>query len=277
VLQEVNRIVVDMLSDYLFTADESAAGILLREGVSGEKIHFVGSLVVDTLLGHRERIADSSILADLQLIDGPMIRPFALLAFQHLSRDHGLSRLSQLQLAFSEIARRMRVVFPASATVSKLIHEADLGDHFIDHFLDGPEPWDARMRIRLIPPLGYFDFVRLIGAAKVVLTDSRSVLEESRVLGVPCITLAGDASERFSPEAAASPLVGADPERIMDAFARATQGAFSRPVLPSGRDGHAARRIVNVLLNDFVSGEPHQSRPEASPKASPVSFHRHLT
>jgi len=253
-LQEVNRVVVDMLSDYLFTNEESASGNLLQEGVSREKIHFVGSIVVDTLLSHRTRVEDSSILSDLQLFKGSSVRPFALLALQHLSDHRGMRRLSQLQLAFSEIARHMPVVFPASPAVSKLIHEADLGDHFIDHFVDGPEPWDERVRIRLAPPLGYFDFVRLAAAAKVVLTDSHSVQEESRVLGVPCIVLSSHSSRPVSMEAGAGILVGANPESILDAFAKATQGQSWHPELPRGWDGHAARRIVNVLCNDFASG-----------------------
>jgi UDP-N-acetylglucosamine 2-epimerase (non-hydrolysing) len=255
-LQEVNRIVVDMLSDYLFTTEESSTGNLLQEGVSREKIHFVGSIVVDTLLSHRERIEDSSILGDLQLFNGSSVRPFALLAMQHLPDHHGIGRLSELQLAFSEMARHMPVVFPASPAVSKLIHEADLGDHFIDHFLDGPEPWDERVRIRLVPPLGYLDFVRLAGAAKVVLTDSHSVQEESRVLGVPCIVLSGHASRPICTESGPNVLVDSNPDRILEEFAKATRGASSRPELPRGWDGHAARRIVNVLWNDFASSAP---------------------
>jgi UDP-N-acetylglucosamine 2-epimerase (non-hydrolysing) len=270
VLQEVNRIVIDMLSDYLFTSDESAAGILAGEGMSGEKIHFVGSIAVDTLLRHRERVADSSILSDLQLVDGSMIRPFALLALQQLSDDSGPSRLSQLQSVFSAIARRMPVVFPANAAILKFIHEADLGDYFIDHCLDGPEASDERARIRLVPPLGYFDFVRLAGSAKVVLTDSRSVQEESRVLGVPCIALSGYLSGRVSTEAEAQPPVGVDPKRILDAFDQATRGG-ARLELPSGWDGQAARRLVDVLVNDCASRGSRQWRLEETSRSS-LSF-----
>jgi UDP-N-acetylglucosamine 2-epimerase (non-hydrolysing) len=255
-LPEVNRVVVDMLSDYLFVAEESAAGNLLQEGIAREKVHFVGSIVVDTLLSHRARLEDSSILDDLQLLNGSSIRPFALLALQHLSDPNGTDRLSGLQLAFSEIARQMPVVFPASPAVAKLIHEADLGDYFIDHFLDGPEPWDERVRIRIIPPLGYLDFVRLAGAAKVVLTDSHSVQAESRVLGVPCIALSGEACRPICAENGATVPLASNPKSVLEAFAKATEGAPSRPALPRGWDGHAARRIVNILWNDFESRGP---------------------
>ncbi|HEY7554498.1 MAG TPA: UDP-N-acetylglucosamine 2-epimerase [Candidatus Binatia bacterium] len=267
--QEVNRTVVDSLSDYLFISEENANRNLLREGVSPDKIHFVGSVVIDTLLRHRERVADSSILNDLQLSDGSSVRPFALLSLQHLSDAGGKGKLSQLQTAFSKIAQRMPVVFPASAAALKLIHEADMGDYFIDHFRDGPEPWDARVRIRLIPPLGYFDFVRLMSAAKVVLTDSRSVGEETGVLGVPCITLSEHTFKPVTPGGGVNALAETNPERILDAFVKAIRGTFSPPALPRGWDGRAAERIVDTLWNDFASGEPCKRPLEA--KSKPVS------
>jgi UDP-N-acetylglucosamine 2-epimerase (non-hydrolysing) len=264
--QEVNCAIVDLLSDYLFTTEERANRNLLQEGVSQDKIHFVGSIAIDTLLRHRARVADSSILSDLQLSNGSSIRPFALLSLQHLSDTAGKGKLSQLQRAFSQIAQHMPVVFPASPAVTKSIHEADLGDYFIDHFLDGPEPWDARVRIRLIPPLGYFDFVRLMTAAKVVLADSRGVREESGVLGVPCITLSDHNSRPVTLEGGANVVAEIDPERIVEEFAKAMQGTFSRPALPWGWDGRAAERIVDILWKDLASGQPGKRPREAEAK-----------
>lgn len=254
--QEANCAIVDLLSDYLFTTEESANRNLLLEGVSRDKIHFVGSIAIDTLLRHRARVADSSILGDLQLSNGSSIGPFALLSLQHLSDTAGKGKLSRLQRAFSQIAQHMPVVFPASSAVLKSIHEADLGDYFIDHFLDGPEPWDARVRIRLIPPLGYFDFVRLMAAAKVVLADSRGVREECGILGVPCITLPNHDSRPMILEGGVNDAAEIDPERIVNEFAKAIKGTFSRPALPWGWDGRAAERIVNILWKDLASGQP---------------------
>jgi UDP-N-acetylglucosamine 2-epimerase (non-hydrolysing) len=272
--QGVNCAIVDLLSDYLFTTEERANRNLRQEGVSQDKIHFVGSLAIDTLLRHRARVADSSILSDLQLIDGLSVRPFALLSLQHLADSAGKGKLSRLQRAFSQIAQHMPVVFPASPAVMKNIHEADLGDYFIDHFLDGPEPWDARVRIRLIPSLGYFDFVRLITAAKVVLADSRGVREESGVLGVPCITLSGHNSTPATLEGEADVVAEIDPERIVNDFTSAIQGMFSRPALPRGWDGRAAERIVDILWKDLASGQPgkHPREAKAKPLVSLISM-----
>jgi UDP-N-acetylglucosamine 2-epimerase (non-hydrolysing) len=250
VLPEVNRVVTDMLADYLFTMEEQATENLLQEGVPREKIHFVGSIVADALLNHRSAVADSTIITDLQLINGTSVRPFALLALQHFSEGRGIGLLSQLQMALSEIARHMLVVFPANPAVCKLIQQADLGDHFIDHFLDGPELWDDRVRIRLIPSLGYFDFVRLAAAAKVVLTDSLTVEEESRLLGVPCI-LIGEPFRLATGESRASETVAIEPRAMISAFLKATRVESLRQESPPGCDGHAARRIVNLLWDEF--------------------------
>ena len=253
---KIKRIVVDLLSDYLFTTEEGAEGVLLQEGVAREKIHFAGSLVVDTLLRHRARVADAPILQELQLDNESGVKPFALLALRHLSNPRCKGYLPRLQQAFSWISQRMPVVFPASAAAVQRIQEADLGDYFIDHFQDGPDPWDARVRIRLIPPLGYFDFVGLMAAAKVVLTDSCGVEEECKVLGVPCVALTKAAQP-------ATPGDGAniDPALIVGALIKAIEETFSRPVLPRGWDGRAAARIVEILNRDFGSSAASSAPP----------------
>jgi UDP-N-acetylglucosamine 2-epimerase (non-hydrolysing) len=210
---------------------------------------------------------DSSILNDLHLSDGSGIRPFALLTLQHLSDADDKDKLSRMLRAFSAIAQQMRVVFPARPAALKAIKVADMADYFVDHFLDGPEPWDARVRIRLIPPLGYLDFVRLMSAAKVVLTDSSGVQEETRILGVPCITMADHTSRPVTLEVGANVLAGTDPERIMGAFSKAVQGNFSLPEPPRGWDGRAAHRIVNILWNDFAPAEAREKPPRIIPKS----------
>jgi UDP-N-acetylglucosamine 2-epimerase (non-hydrolysing) len=265
--QEVNTIVADLLSDYLFTTEESANRNLLQEGVPQSKIHFVGSVAIDTLLRQRPWRMDSSILNDLQLSDGSGTRPFALLTLQHLSDADDKVKLSQMLRAFSEIAQQMRVVFPARPAALKAIKVADMADYFVDHFLDGPESWDARVRIRLIPPLGYLDFVRLMSAAKVVLTDSSGVQEETRMLGVPCITMADHTSRRVTLEDGANVLAGTDPERIIGAFFKAVQGNLSLPEPPRGWDGRAAHRIVSILWNDFAPAETRDNPPTIMPKS----------
>ncbi|MDH3445386.1 MAG: UDP-N-acetyl glucosamine 2-epimerase [Deltaproteobacteria bacterium] len=260
--REVTRVVVDLLSDYLFTTEERFNRNLLQESVSPDHIHFVGSVLIDTLFRHRALLDRSSILNDLQLINGSCIKPFALLSLQHLCAAGDKNKLPELQRAFSEIARRMPVIFPASPSVSKRIQEENMAEYFIDHFLDGPEPWDARVRIRLIPQLGYLDFVRLMAAAKVVFTDSSGVQEETRALDVPCITLVNNASRPVTIADGVNNMVaGTDSERILEAFFKSTQEQSVRPELPKMWDGRASERIIDTLWNDFIIGEAWNSLP----------------
>jgi UDP-N-acetylglucosamine 2-epimerase (non-hydrolysing) len=153
--------------------------------------------------------------------------------------------------AFLEISQRMPVIFPAHPRTLKRIQDEDLGDYFVDHFVQGPEPWDSRVRIRLVSPLGYLDFLHLMSEAKVVLTDSGGVQEETTILGVPCITLRDRTERPVTLEYGTNVLVGSNPKRILREF----NGVFRRgeKLNPSPRywDGNAAKRIIKVLVDDF--------------------------
>jgi UDP-N-acetylglucosamine 2-epimerase (non-hydrolysing) len=113
--------------------------------------------------------------------------------------------------------------FPAHPRTLKRIQDEDLGDYFVDHFVQGPEPWDSRVRIRLVPPLSYFDFLHLMSEARVVLTDSGGIQEETTILGVPCITLRDRTERPVTLEHGTNVLVGSDPEKIIGAFNRVSR------------------------------------------------------
>jgi UDP-N-acetylglucosamine 2-epimerase (non-hydrolysing) len=246
--REVNGIVVDILADYLFTSQENANLNLLRKGVAPGKVYFVGSLSVDTLLRYRARAMESCILNDLQLTRGSDIKPFALLTLQHLSGAEGVAQLTCLRSTLSEIAQHLHLIFPASPAALQCIHEAHLEDFFVDHALEGPEPWDARVRIRLIPLLGYLDFVRLMAAAKGVLTDSQSIQEEAEVLGVPSIAVPNYDPGYGMPEERANALTATD---VLEASRRGLSQKVLRSGSPQGGGG-AGRRVVEILLRDFA-------------------------
>ena len=248
----VNRVVVGLLADYLFTSEESASVNFFHEDVAWKKIHRVGSLDIDTLVSQRARAMCSSILTDLQLTSGSDIKPFVLLTLQNLSGDRGVAKLYRLQGTFSEIARHMPMVFPATPAALRCISQASLDDYFVDHFLDGPEPWDARVRIRLIPPLGYLDFIKLMGSARVVLTDCRAIEEQATVLGVPCIALADGGPGWVTFEEPANVVVGSDSKHIPSTFYSAADKGLSPCGSARGSDGRAAQRIIAILLEDFV-------------------------
>ena len=223
--EEINRIVTDSISDYLFTTEKSANHNLKREGVPENKIHFVGNVMIDTLLRHRAKAKESTILNDLQLHEIGKIKPFAILTLHRPANVDDSETFSRMLDSFLDLSRHMPIIFPAHPRTLKQIQEADLGDYFVDHFLEGPEPWDSRVRIRLVPPLGYLDFLHLMSHAKVVLTDSGGIQEETTILGVPCITLRENTERPVTLTHGTNVLVGADPQKIIAEFSRVLEGA----------------------------------------------------
>ena len=248
--EEVNRIVTDALSDVLFTTEESANENLKREGVQAEKIHFVGNVMIDTLLRYRSKAKESTILKDLQLFDKDHAKPYAILTLHRPANVDDRETLIKMLDAFLQISRDMPLVFPVHPRTLKQIQEADLGDYFVDHFIDRPEPWDSRVRIRLLPPLGYLDFLKLMSLAQVVLTDSGGIQEETTILGVPCITLRDKTERPVTLTRGTNVLVGSDCKKIIEEFTRVVRGQREIPSAPQLWDGHAARRIIRILIEE---------------------------
>ena len=207
--------------------------------------------MIDTLLRHRSKAQESTILQDLQLADRQGVKPYAILTLHKPTNVDDKQVFSHMLEVFLEISQRMPIIFSAHPRTLKRIQDEDLGDYFVDHFVQGPEPWDSRVRIRLVPPLGYLDFLHLMSEAKVVLTDSGGVQEETTILGVPCITLRDRTERPVTLEYGTNVLVGSNPKRILREF----NGVFRRgeKLNPSPRywDGNAAKRIIKVLVDDF--------------------------
>ena len=253
--EEINGIVTDSISDYLFTTEESANRNLLRQGVPEARVFFVGNVLIDTLLRHHSRARESIILQDLQLADGAGVKPYAILTLHRAANIDDRRVLSQLLDASLEISKRMPVIFPAHPQTFKRIQDKDLSDYFVDHFVQKPERWDARVRIRLVPQLGYLDFLRLMSEARVVLTDSAGIQDETTMLGVPCITLQDRTERTVTLEQGTNVLAGANPEKIISEFKRVYRNRRrSNQSPPRYWDGKAANRVIKVLLDDFCPG-----------------------
>ena len=249
--EEINRIVTDSISDYLFTTEESANQNLSREGIPEDRIFFVGNVMIDTLLRHRSKAQESTILQDLQLVDGREVKPYAILTLHRPANVDDKRVFCHMLDSFLDISRRIPVIFPAHPRTLKRIQDEDLGDYFVDHFVQGPEPWDSRVRIRLVPPLGYLDFLNLMSEARIVLTDSGGIQEETTILGIPCITLRDRTERPVTLEHGTNVLVGSDPEKILREFDRVYLNEQRPNRSPHYWDGNAAKRIIKVLVDDF--------------------------
>lgn len=230
--EEINRIVTDALSDLLFTTCEEADRNLEREGVAKHKIFFVGNVMIDTLLRHVEQAKRSTVRDRLGLRE----EPYALVTLHRPSNVDDPAALREILSAFANLERQLTIVFPVHPRTRK-------------QFTDlGLEPALAKMaRLRLIEPLGYLDFLHLMVHAKLVLTDSGGIQEETTVLQVPCLTLRENTERGVTITHGTNQLVGMKAQAIIAAAGRALTEQRKERRVPPLWDGHAAERIVEIL------------------------------
>jgi len=236
--EEINRVLTDQITDLFFITERSATENLMREGIASEKIHFVGNVMIDTLLAHVQRsVLPATTLAGVAGAERILSskQGFALLTLHRPSNVDDAVVLRQLVETISKIAAKVPVVFPVHPRTAKHLETFGLRE-----LLD-------QAGVVLLPALGYLELLGLMSKARLVLTDSGGIQEETTALGVPCITLRENTERPITVEHGTNTLVGADPQRIMAAFEDflATGGKAGR--VPELWDGHAAERIVDVL------------------------------
>ena len=231
--EEVNRVVTDALSDLLFVTEPSGVTNLQREGVGAEKVHFVGNVMIDTLLRFKARSAESDILDKLSLESGKA----AVLTLHRPANVDDPVVFGRILDAVEHVQSTMPVVFPMHPRTRARLAESPVGKRM--NSLSG---------LKVIPPLGYLDFLHLLSEAACVLTDSGGIQEETTILGVPCLTLRENTERPITIDEGTNRLVGSDPAAIIEAF----QDAVSKPVeakRPHLWDGRAAERIVDIILS----------------------------
>jgi len=219
--EEINRIVTDSLADVLFTTSRDADENLKREGVNPAKIFFVGNVMIDTLLKHREKA----------LALGKKNDEYALVTLHRPSNVDNPKVFGEILEALREIAREMTVIFPIHPRSAKRI--ADFG------FETG--------NIRVTTPFAYLEFLNLTSQAKIVLTDSGGLQEETTILGIPCLTLRENTERPVTITHGTNIMTGPDRLRIIDGFRQVLGGTWKPCGPPELWDGHAAERIINVI------------------------------
>jgi UDP-N-acetylglucosamine 2-epimerase (non-hydrolysing) len=230
--EEINRVLTDAISDLLFCTEQSGVDNLRREGVADEKVHLVGNVMIDTLLRHLERAEASRVLDDL----GLPARGYAVLTLHRPSNVDDPAVLAKLLDVIEVVAGDQPLVFPVHPRTRAKLGQFGLSPRI-----------DALPALRLVDPVGYLDFLKLMANARVVLTDSGGIQEETTILGVPCLTLRENTERPVTCEIGTNRLVGQRPERILAAYrdVMAAEGATGeRPPL---WDGRAAGRILAVL------------------------------
>lgn len=233
--EEINRLCTDSISDHLFTTDRLADDNLRKEGVPEHKIHFAGNVMIDTLLSFRQQAAELAFHKKLGLEE----RGYATLTLHRPSNVDNQGTFKRILGALARVSEEVPLIFPAHPRTRSAIMKFGLGDYF------------SSGRIRMIDPLGYLEFLSLNSHARMVLTDSGGIQEETTILGVPCITLRENTERPITLTEGTNTLVGSDPEAIIAAFSRANAATDYASAIPEKWDGKAAERIVDTLADQY--------------------------
>ena len=235
--EEINRLCTDILCDYLFTTDHFANENLAKEGIPAERVFFVGNVMIDALIRHKERAMKLGVMQKLAL----RREGYATLTLHRPSNVDDKFTLRGIFEALQEIAQDIPIIFPIHPRTRKMSEQFGL-----QHFFTTDETIRG---IRIIEPLGYLEFLHLTMNARMVLTDSGGLQEETTALGIPCITLRYNTERPITCEVGTNVLVGNDRQRILQAAKDVFQGRVLPRNIPDLWDGHAAARIVGVLVS----------------------------
>lgn len=230
--EEINRVLTDAISDFLFTTEESANRNLAREGIPANRVFFVGNVMIDTLLEQADRTAALRVWETLGLKE----RAYAVLTLHRPSNVDDPKSLTTLVETLRRVGTKIPVVFPAHPRTVNRLHDFGLRETIRDD--DG---------LWLRSPMGYLEFLSLMSRARLVLTDSGGIQEETTILGIPCLTLRENTERPATVTQGTNTLVGTDSQKILDAIERILAGGVKPAGVPELWDGKAAQRIVQVL------------------------------
>ncbi len=224
--EEINRIVTDHISDLLFTSEPDGDQHLLAEGIAAEKIHFVGNCMIDSLRAHQEKALARAPWTSFGLEPGG----YGLVTLHRPASVDDPATLEELRQALCEISARLPLIFPVHPRTRQRIQSSG-------------QDWQS---IQLVEPLGYLDFLGLMSKARLVLTDSGGIQEETTALGVPCVTLRDNTERPITIEVGTNRLAGTQRDQILRATTEALES--DKPGrLPDLWDGHAAQRILDIV------------------------------
>jgi UDP-N-acetylglucosamine 2-epimerase (non-hydrolysing) len=236
--EEVNRVLTDQISDLLFTTERGALDNLIREGIDPERVHFVGNVMIDTLHHNLGRAVSAEAVAERFGLDGVMARSGAAYGVVTLHRPSNVDDpavFRRLWSTLTEISEDLELVFPIHPRTRDRLEAIK------------PGGGDGVARLHLLPPLGYLEMLGLVRSAKLVLTDSGGVQEETTALGVPCITLRENTERPITVHEGTNTVVGSDPERIREVVNAVLETGGKAGRVPELWDGKAAIRIRDVI------------------------------
>ena len=231
--EEINRILTDAISDYLFTTEESANKNLRKEGIPDEKIFFVGNVMIDALVYCLKKFRTED-----PPFSGIEKKSYAVITLHRPSNVDNPIILSNLLDIFIEISKRIRIIFPVHPRTYENIKNFGL--------LNKLKTLNKNNIVS--KPIGYIEMIRLTRNAKLVITDSGGLQEETTYLGIPCITVRNNTERPSTVEIGTNVIAGTDRDTIMGYFEDILAGRFKKGAIPPLWDGNAAERILNILI-----------------------------
>ena len=241
--EEINRILTDQISDLLFVTEESALRNLQAEGIPRQRAHFVGNTMIDSLRQFESRADLSPALQELGLKAGG----YSLLTLHRAANVDERESFIEILDGLGELAAEQRIIFPAHPRTQKQIRELGLEAYFAGGA--------GSVGIEMVAPQPYVHFLCLMKNARLVVTDSGGIQEETTALGIPCVTVRENTERPVTVELGTNVLAGIRSEGIRPAIQKqlASQPAKRLPEL---WDGRAAARIVNILAERLISSDP---------------------
>jgi UDP-N-acetylglucosamine 2-epimerase (non-hydrolysing) len=226
--EEINRMVTDCVADYFFTTTKWAGENLRKNGITNDRIFFVGNVMIDTLLANRSRFKKPLLWDDLKLKDDS----YLLIT---LHRPANVDEGNKLKTYLMEILNNVQglpVIFPIHPRTAKIFGELGLNES----------------NLKITEPLSYLEFNYLVERAKAVLTDSGGITEETTVMGIPCFTLRDNTERPETIEIGTNELIGTNPDAIKPALEKLFSGQWRKGSIPELWDGKTAERIINHLI-----------------------------
>jgi UDP-N-acetylglucosamine 2-epimerase (non-hydrolysing) len=230
--EEINRIVTDSISNYLFVSELSGIKNLKREGINSGKMHFVGNIMIDTLLSYLKVINKSDIVNQLNVIRNK----YCVMTLHRPSNVDSNESLSEIFNILKTIAKRVQIVYPIHPRTLKMIRMHG----FLKRF-------QGLNNLMMVEPLGYVDFIKLVKDSLFVMTDSGGIQEETTVLNIPCLTMRENTERPATVKVGTNHLVGRKHKEIEKNLHNILNGKMKKGSVPELWDGKTAKRIVTIL------------------------------
>ena len=234
--EEINRLVTDAISDLFFVTEPSGVEHLRREGKDERTIHYVGHVMVDNVMYQRDRLVAEPLTEGQSVEFKEAHEEYGVITMHRPSNVDDPEVFAGLAGALTKISERLPLIFPAHPRTRQNMER--LGISF------GPG-------VTLVDPLGYMDFLNLWKDARMVLTDSGGLQEETTALGVPCLTMRENTERPITIEEGTNVLVGTSPEAIIEAATTVLDGQAKEGGCPDLWDGAAAERIIEIILREL--------------------------